>query len=243
MMARSRRHMLSASAGAGLALAGAGPAPAGTAGALLERAIARAGGAAVLGAVRVMSWSGQAIVGMGTNRLAIGIETWVAPFTRGRTRSWLAADPGQRRGIDVGPQGGALLAGGRSQAMPPAMLAHEQAQFALYGLMLLEPLRRATLSPGDAARAPRNGFALLARHPRAAPTTLFFDAQATLLGAEYEAPSPVPGGAPLVMRARFADHRPSEGLLWPWRIILAQNGEVVFDHALGGFRLLPRWPD
>lgn len=246
MSSLSRRTLLAGTAGtAALALAGRARAqarPAGDAAALLDRAMARAGGSAALGAVRVLSWTAQSILGMGDNRIAIGIEMLVEPFTRSRSRSWLVADPAQRRGLDIGPQGGTLLVGAQSQPMPPAMIAHERVQTALYGLMLVEPLRRATVSVGDAALAPRGGFTLVARHPAAAPTTLFFDAQATLMGAEYAAPSPVAGGPPLAMRARFADHRVTGGILWPWRIILAQDRQVVSDTALSSFRTLPRWP-
>lgn len=55
--------------------------------AVLERAIARAGGRVALHAASVLAWKGEAVVYAGGKRVDIVVDTVVRPFAYARSRS------------------------------------------------------------------------------------------------------------------------------------------------------------
>ena len=58
-----------------------------------------------------------------------------------RSDSWLLSDgPTKTRSLIIEPEGGWIERDGAQTPMPPAILRHERAQYALYGLMRLVSL-------------------------------------------------------------------------------------------------------
>jgi hypothetical protein len=198
--------------------------------ALLARAIERAGGLAALSSVKGLRWSGTASIHAGERLIEIGVSTSVQPFTRARSDSWLLAEgPAKSRSLIIDGSAGWLERAGQRTAMPAAMLTHERAQYAIYGLMLLTPLCAL-----DAPRVRVAGNSLLTAHPAAPATTLLFDELATLVGARNSVPSPDDGSA-VAQEFLFADHRRTDGILWPHRLELRQRGNPYFELAVEHF--------
>ena len=196
---------------------------------LLERAIARAGGAAALRRARTLRWTGTASVFAGDRIVQIGVETRVEPFVRARSSSWLIDQgPEAVRSIVLEPADAWLERRGVRLPIPDRMRDHERQQFAIYGLMRLVDLH----APG--VRISAAGDALRVRHPHAPETTLLFDPAATLIGAENQVPS-AEDGTPVLQRFRFADHRMASGILWPHDIRIDQNGRPFFRLRIASF--------
>jgi hypothetical protein len=122
---------------------------------------------------------------------------------------------------------------GRGEPLPAALAAHERAQFALYGLMLLAPLDRGR---ARLQRFPDAGGlrALQAAHPRAPVTMLFFDADDRLAEAANIVPAP-DGGAPVPQRFTFSRETMPGPVRWPRRLSIEQSGRPYFELTLTRF--------
>jgi len=134
--------------------------------------------------------------------------------------------------------GGWTQSDGNWSALPAAAAAHERAQFALYALMLLSPLRDAGAS---VSRLPDSGGlrGLAVMHPKAPPTQLWFDSANRLREARNTVPDPA-GGAPVAQLIRFSAEPVGTYPKWPRRLSIEQNGSPYFDLAFTRFRALAR---
>jgi hypothetical protein len=158
--------------------------------ALLDRAIAAAGGRRALLRARVLRWTGTAVIHDGARSIRIGVDTLCEPFARAVSKSWLLSDgPAKSRTMILKPGGAWIVRGGERTPMPETMRVHETQQFAIYGLMRLVDLTE----PGATVR--REGNALRVRHPKAPEALLRFDEQARLVALEDEVAAPDGGGA------------------------------------------------
>ena len=199
---------------------------------LLDRAITRAGGAAALSRAKVLRWTGTAKIFAGAQVIEIGVSTTVRPWVGARSDSWLLADgPSKTRSLIIDGAEGWTERDGVRGPMPPAMLAHERAQYALYGLMLLTPLRdpAAKLSV-DAGRRE-----IAVSHTDAPTTVLIFDPDGRLAGARNDVPSPDPAGGVVHQDFRFEGEIVSHGVRWPRRLTIDQDGKPYFDLTLSTF--------
>lgn len=95
--------------------------------------------------------------------------------------------------------------------MPVAMLRHERQQFAIYGLMQIAIASRALVVGGWSDEAPRAAFA--------------FDAQGRLVEARDEVADPAGGTGKIAQVFRFSNHRDVDGMAWPTRIEILQDGQ------------------
>lgn len=199
---------------------------------LLDRAIAQAGGRRALQRVRSIGWEGAATIFAGDRRIDIGVRTSLIPFRSARSDSWLASDgPAKTNSMIIEEKAAWIERAGRArEAMPASMAAHERAQFAIYGLMLLAPLydEGCLVTPGPALNT------LFVRHPAAPSTILGFDGDARLTWATNRVPS--------FVGDTFIDQRFSfEGVIWdgpinwPKRLRIAQSGQPYFDLQLDKF--------
>jgi hypothetical protein len=122
--------------------------------------------------------------------------------------------------------------------MPAAMLAHERAQFAIYGLMLLTPLRdpRATVTAGKRGEVD----ALTVEHPSAPKTTLLFENDGRLVGALNQVSDPEDAAKPAIGQMfLFEGELVSNGVRWPRIISIVQNDQPYFDLRLSTFEARP----
>lgn len=114
--------------------------------------------------------------------------------------------------------------------MPAAMLAHERAQYAIYGSMRLVSLqdKGASWAPGSSPDR------LIARHPLALETILGFDTDARLAWATNRI-SAADGTAMVDQRFGFFGEMENGGVRWPQRLTIAEGGEPYFDLRLKSF--------
>ncbi|MGJ3629857.1 hypothetical protein AB5I41_29090 [Sphingomonas sp. MMS24-JH45] len=118
-----------------------------------ERAL---GGRALIDRVRALAWTGEAEVTLPDRTLVLRVETRIEPFVRARSTSWVKAQGrATARTLVVEPDDGFLLRGGARSPLPAAMVAHERAQYGLYGHLLLKGSLRAE---GGAIVSTRAGF-------------------------------------------------------------------------------------
>jgi len=133
----------------------------------------------------------------------------------------------------ITPEGGWAERDGRWAALPGPATAHERAQYAIYGLMLIHPLtdRGTTVRPLGA----RDGLGGLAvAHEGAPPTELWFDAAGRLREARNQVPNPQ-GGAPVGQVFRFSAEPVSTDPRWPRRFAIEQDGRPYFELAFTRF--------
>jgi len=174
----------------------------------------------------------------GSREILLGVATAVAPFAWARSASWIRTEGmAAERIMLIRTDGGWTQRDGDWSAMPAAAVAHERAQFAIYGLMLLSPLRDAGVV---VSRLPdREGLRGLAvAHPKAPPTQLWFDSAARLREARNAVPDPE-GGAPVSQLFRFSAEAVPNYPKWPRRLSIEQNGKPYFDLAFTRFRAVP----
>lgn len=204
---------------------------------LLDRAIRRAGGMRALRRVRRLGWTGHAdVTGPAGQIIQIGLSTVVEPFVRARSESWLLRDgPQKTNTLLIEPNEAWIERTGKTrQPMPAAMAAHERAQYALYGLMLLVTLRDhgASATPGALADT------LVAQHPSAPETVLRFDHEANLIEAKNTVPAP-DGNGTIDQRFQFEGKISDSGVRWPRRLVIEQHGKPYFDLTLDSFAVNP----
>lgn len=170
-----------------------------------------------------LSWTGTARVFPGGEPLELGVASRVVPFTSARTDTWLLAQgPSTTRSLVIEPRGGWIEREGRREAMPELMLRQERQQFALYGQMqralagaVAERLRGATLTvPGDGERS--------------VDTTFLFDREGRMVEARNVVADAEKPGVLVPQVFRFSGEIVSNGLQWPRRIEIVQQGAVFF---------------
>ncbi|QMW23287.1 hypothetical protein [Sandaracinobacteroides saxicola] len=200
---------------------------------LLDRAIRRAGGAHALRNARLLRWRGRASIFAGPRRIEIGVSTRVIPFRAARSDSWLLSEgPSKQRSLIIEPSGGWVERAGVRTPLPDAVVRHERAQYAIYGLMLLLPLTEA----GASARPGPDPDTLMASHPDAPPTLLGFDRDARLASAANSVPDPQGKGL-VTQRFTFSGEIGDGGLRWPRRLRIDQGGRPWFDLQLTDFQV------
>jgi len=199
---------------------------------LLDKAMARAGGAARLARVNELRWTGTAKIFAGARIIEIGVSTMVHPGKDARSDTWLLSDgPAKTRSLIVeGSQGWSEMNGVRTP-LPPAQAANEAQQYALYALMLLTPLRDGRGSFAIDGVKPE----IAVTYPGAPPTRLTFDADGRLTGAHNSVPAPDGNGPPVVQDFHFDGDIVSHGVHWPRRLTIDQDGKPFFALTLDHF--------
>jgi hypothetical protein len=203
--------------------------------ALLATAIDAAGGEAALRHARVLAWEGDATVHAGERRIELEVATEVEPFVRARSDSWLrSAGRSSLRTLEVDATGGWTTRDGTRAPMDPAAVAHERAQFAVYGLMRLLDLRepgvRMQLLPADAS----GHRGLRVQHPLAPAADLYFDGGGRLAYLLDRVPAP-DGTGEIAQRFEFEGSIEGGGVRWPRTLRILQDGRPYFELRLRRF--------
>ena len=226
-----RRFLCGLAAAASLTVfpAGAARVPA-----ILDGAMRRMGGRRLLSRVRRLIWEGDAIVHAGGRDIAIGVATEVVPFDWARSRTWLASEgPARSRTLTITRTAGWVERDGRRDPLPAPQVAHERAQYAIYGLMLLAPLAdhpEALTFPPRLTTRP----VLDTNLPPAPPTQLYFDPDGRLAG--HATASPIRrGGAAIAQHFIFSAETMPGPIAWPRRLTIEQNGAPFFELTLSRF--------
>lgn len=186
----------------------------------VARARAAMGGSDLLARVRAIGWTGTARVITAGRTLELGVETRVEPFIRARSDSWLVEEGRvEKRTMMIEGDTGFLVFKGRQVPMPPMQAAHERQQFGIYGHMLLAGI---AIARGNVIASAKAGYpeALLALGRDGMPAA-----------AAYVVDSP-DSGVTIRERFTFSGSVTDQGVRWPQRIAISQNGKPFFALAI-----------
>jgi hypothetical protein len=211
--------------------------------ALLERAIAAAGGAAALDAAAALAWRGRATIHLPERRLAIVGHWQLEPPERAIVETHLAdQDAKSARTMIVSPTGGWAVRDGKWSELPASVLEHERGQFYLYQLLRLAPLRNApfVLDPLPADSDGRDGFRV--RHPGRPSVEMFFDEASRPRTLQNEVTDPTSGGARR-QRVRLEGDLAAGGIRWPRTIHISWDDKPYFELELDALEAAPRLLD
>lgn len=206
---------------------------------VLDAAIEAAGGQAALRQVKELGWTGSAVVNAEGKTTELGVATVVRPFTYARSTSW-PKDKDATAGRTIQTEFGEAWTVDRVvwTPMPEAQAEHEIQQDALYGVMLLLPLKDAAAKVEETAASPDGARNLHVQHPNAPPMDLRFDASGKLVRAAYSVRDPKGGAAPIPQVAEFSGEITSNGVKWPKRIAITQNGAPWYEIEIASFEAL-----
>ncbi len=211
--------------------------------ALLDRAIAQAGGAAALTRARALTWEGDAIVNAG-GRVVQLAGTWAIqpPDTAVVSTFEVARGPGSVRALVVAAPRGWLVTGAGVSPMVPAMLANERDEFYLYEVMRLVSLRDAavSLTPLPADSVGQAGF----RAERAGRPTvdLYVDSTGRLTRLRTEVRDAA-GGPAVSQDISLSGTIESGGVRWFRDLRISLNGQPFFALTLRTLRVHERVED
>lgn len=181
--------------------------------------------AAAEGAVTAIGWTGRASVQAGERTLQLMVRTRVEPFRRARSTSWLvAAGPASARTMVIEPEGGWVEREGERTPLPPRQARHEREQFGIYGYLL----RALEAGPGQGTLTlrepgyPEARFQMDGGGPRA---------------AEYRVSAPEEGRSSIAERFAFSGLIGQDGLRWPRRLTIMQDGRPFFTLEIEQLRI------
>lgn len=226
------------------ACASASPgAPSATPRAMLDRAIEQAGGAQALERTRALTWDGEATVTGGGRTVRIAGNWAVQPPDTAVVATWeVTRGPQSVRALVVAAPRGWLWSPSGFAPMPASMLASERDEFYLYDVMRLVPLRDpdVTLSAIAPDSAGQRGFR--AQRPGRPGIDLFVDADGRLAHLRTLIDN-AEGGAPVRQDVWLSGVVEAQGIRWPARISILQDGAPFFDLSIRNLRALPRIDD
>ena len=211
----------------------------GGAAAIVDAAIARAGGEGALSRARALTWEGDAVVHAGGRTIAIAGRWAVLPPDTAVVTTWPAAQgPAAARTMVVAAPRGWAVRGGAFTPLPAAVLANERDAFALYDLLRLVPLR----TPGvRLARVPDDSLGrrgVRAQRPGRPDAELWVDrsgrlARVRLAVADAQTGRPVPWDVALEGEVAAA----GGGVRWPRTLRIAQGGAPYFELTVRALRV------
>jgi hypothetical protein len=197
----------------------------------LDAAVAAAGGKAALAKVKELYWTGAAKVTADGKTSNVNVMTVVRPDQHwARTSTWaVGAESKTSHTLQV-ERGKAWDVTRQSwQPLPAEQAAHENEQYGLYSMMLLAPLM------ADGAKAEAAGAGMIKATLSTGQTAdLIVDATGKLVGAKMNVTNPK-GGADIVETVTFSGEIESNGVKWPKRIKIEQNGAPFYDLEIAKF--------
>jgi hypothetical protein len=178
--------------------------------------------------VAALSWkaTGELPGAGGLTRLQM--ETRVEPFVRARTRSWLEQDgPSSARTLIVEPDGAWVERDGGRKPLPPRQVAHERAQYGLYGY-LLDQSEAALPQPRQVRRS-------VAGYP---PITFSVDRLGTIREARYRVPDYASDGT-IDQHLLFEQLVEDQGVEFPRIITILVDDKLSFRMTIDRFTVQP----
>ncbi len=229
-----RRGLLAAAGAAALfpaERASAVPAPL----ALLHNAMDRLGDRRTLERIRLLAWEGEATVHAGGREIRIGVSTMVVPFVAARSASWpLVSGRAATRTMVLDTGGGRVERNGASEHLPDLLVRHEQAQFAIYGMMLLAPLDKGRA--GLRLVHDQRGLNVLrVYHPPAPVTRLYFESDGRLAEATNTVPHPEQRKKRIRQHFYFSEEEMPGPVRWPRTLRIEQEGSPYLELTLSRF--------
>jgi hypothetical protein len=210
--------------------------------ALLDRAIAAAGGSTNLLRHSAFAWHGTATITVPGRVVRIEGDWRIEPPDRAHIETFEAEKgPISTRSLFIDGDKGWTTRDGHTQVLPKAFIGNEREQFYLYSLMRLVPMlgKEFRLTPVPLDNEGRAGFRVEREGRRDA--TLYFSADARLARIMTTVTDPDPAsGLDLPQELRFTGQITADGIRWPRRIQVIQKGIPFFDLELSSFKTLEK---
>lgn len=206
----------------------------------LDMAMEAAGGAAALSKVKELYWTGTATVTADGKTTKLDVITVVRPDAQwARTSSWTSgAQAKTSRTLQV-ERGKAWDVNRQAwNPLPAAQAENESQQYGFYSLMLLAPLKSAEAKVEDLPPAADGTRAIRAQLPGKIWAEMAFDASGRLVKAANTITNPA-GGSDIQQTITFSGTVESNGVKWPKRITIAQNGQPFYDLEIAKFEAAP----
>lgn len=204
---------------------------------VVDAAIAAAGGEEALRKVKELYWTGSATVTASGKTTELEMETKVRPFTYARSTSWPKGQERKGAAKSIQVEFGEAWSVNRVSwtPLPKPQAEHEAQQFAMYGLMMLVPLKDAGVTVRESAPGKDGTRNLHVEHPQAPAADLRFGADGRLILARNNVRDPSGGASLIPQEFTFTDTVESNGVKWPRRIQIMQNGTPYFDLQIATF--------
>ncbi len=216
--------------------------------ALLDKAIAAAGGAVRLGAFRAYEWRGRAMTTVDGRSLDLsGLWRLQPPDSAIVTTTVAGQPPATARTLIISGTHGWTRQGeeGRRAAitpLAPEQVTHERDQFYLYHVMRLVPLQGSGYRLSPLASDSLGRRRVRVSHPRRPDVDLSFDAAGNLAGLADSVMDPV-SHARVRQEVRLAGWLDIAGVRWPQRIIITWDGKPYFNLEILELHQLPQLVD
>lgn len=207
---------------------------------LLARAIEEAGGAEALSRAKAFVWDGKATVHFGGRVVRIAGRWSVQPPDTVVVSTYdLEEGPAGTRSLVLAAPRGWLVSGNEVTSMPATMLASERAEFYLYELIRLVPLRSpgVTLSAAPPDSLGQQGIRV--EQPGRPSAALYFDESGQLTHVRFRVPS-VSTGQLEWQDAWLEGTVEAGGVRWPRQLHLLVDGKPYFELTIESLRVLPR---
>lgn len=211
--------------------------------AVLDRAIAAAGGAGRLDALRAFMWNGRADAAIGERTLHLtGSWRLQLPDSVIVTTTLEGQPPASARSLIIAGKRGWTKVNGAVTPLAPELLAHERDQFYLYHLMRLVPAQgkgfRLSRLEDDSLGHPRLRVSRTGRPD----VDLSFDAAGNLAGLADSVTDPL-SHARVRQEVTLSGQLQVAGVRWPRRITITWNGKPYFDLEIIDVRSLAQLVD
>ena len=206
----------------------------------LDSAIDAAGGETALGKVKELFWTGSATVNAGGKTSKVDVMTVVRPDAQwARTSSWASgAQAKTSRTLQV-EHGKAWDVNRQSWTpLPEAQATNENQQYGLYSFLLLAPLKASGAKADEQPAAADGVRTVKAKLATGQAADLKVDASGKLVGAAMMVRDPA-GGADIAQTVAFSGEVESNGVKFPKRITITQNGATVYDLEIAKFEAAP----
>ncbi len=206
----------------------------------LVSAMDAAGGEAALAKVKELYWTGTATVTSGGKTTKQDVITVIRPEGQwARTSSWASgAESKTSRTLQV--ERGRAWDVNRQSWIPlsEAQATNENQQYGLYSLMLLTPLKASGAKADEQPAAADGTRTIKAQLASGQAADLKVDASGKLVGAAMAVRDPA-GGADIAQTVKFSGEVESNGVKWPKRITIEQNGAPFYDLEIAKFEAAP----
>ena len=188
--------------------------------------MAAIGGRALIGQVRAIRWSGAAKIYAEGKAIDLGIETYVEPFLRARSDSWIASEGrSAMRTLMIEDDHGFQVTDGKQSALSPAATINERQQFGAYGYLLMAGAR--WTAAAGILHGSRPGFP---------PIDIRCAKDGRMISADYVvAPPDETDGQPIREYLGFAGIVTDKGVRWPQHMAIARNNRPFFAVSIDHF--------
>ena len=208
--------------------------------AALASAMDAAGGEAALAKVKELYWTGTATVVADGKTTKQDMITVVRPDGQwARTSSWASgAESKTSRTLQV-ERGKAWDVNRQSWTpLPEAQATNENQRYGLYSFMLLTPLKASGAKADEQPAAADGMRTIKAQLATGQAADLKVDTSGRLVGAMMNVRDPA-GGADIAQTVTFSGEVESNGVKFPKRITITQNGAPFYDLEIATFEAAP----